>query len=537
MVSHSEIRPRGGLGRLLTWMLFAVAFVAGPMLPGRAVAQDVDAEVESLVEEASNHYDNLEIGKAREKLKQAIQAGQEGDASNATMASAYVMVGVVEYGAERKKDRALKAFKEAARLDPEATIPDVYQTPTLTDLMKKAKEQTEPVGGADEGTDTGEKREVDEFTHEPISSHQAGNTLTVEAFVPENVPAESVVFVFQRYDQEGEWQRVELEATNATRFAAEIPAYKIYTTQISYYIEVEGPEGGIITTSGSKQSPHSFTVLGNSDFDPEQAKKEYLAKQEETEGDEGDTDDTEQDEGDTEDEDTDVGDETDGRATPVAYLDIGGGTGVGFLTGDATLQPTANPTHAIQPGLSSAFAHTRIGGGYQFPNGAQLGIYLRFQFLPAQNFSEIRSSLAEQEGINRDYRGFRQAPCFGIGLPGDCLLGAKYRWFFSEPNPVQFFSSVGAGVGRVRHWLRLKNKVSRNDFCERTNKPVYQSEQGDFCYRADTVRPGWVHFGVGGGMAYEFSQSVTFFAESYLQVLFPNTALNLDINIGPQFRF
>jgi hypothetical protein len=403
--------------------------------------------------------------------------------------------------------------------------------------MKKAKEETDSAGGGGGDTvDTGEKREVDEFTHEPIASHQAGDPLTVEAFVPENVPAESVVFVYQRYDQEDEWQRVGLEATNATRFAAQIPAHKIYTTQISYYIEVEGPSGGIITTSGSEQRPHSFTVLGNSDFDPEEAKEKYLARQEEDEAGEGETGETG--EGETGDGETDVGAEPGGRTAPVGYLDIGGGTGVGFLTGDATLQPTANPTHTIQPGLSSAFAHTRIGGGYQFPNGAQLGIYIRFQFLPAQNFTEIRRSLAERDGISRDYRGFRQAPCFGTGLPGDCLLGAKYRWFFSKPNPVQFFSSVGAGVGRVRHWLRLKNKVSRNNFCERANKPIYQdSEKGNFCYRADTVRPGWVHFGVGGGMAFEFSQSVAFVAASYLQVLFPSTALNLDINIGPQFRF
>jgi len=536
MAPGRTIPSRNGLRQLLVCTLLLAGLLAGVFLPRRAAAQDVDDRIESLVDSASSDYDNLEIPSSIEKLERAIELGEEQNASDSVVARAYVMLGVVRYGKTRDKDKALEAFERAAKRDPEASIPNVYETPTLSELMKQAKES---VGT---GAGTGAEREVDEFDHEPISSAQAGEPLLVEAFVPTDLAAETVEFVFKRYNQD-EWSRVELEATNATRYAEEVPGYRIYSPQITYYLVVRNSAGDVVARSASESEPHTFTVLGNAGFDPEEAKEEYLARQEEDEEErEGrDEDETEQvDEDEDADEKADEkADDTDELDRPsddrnVGYVDVGAGTGLGLLTG-GTLKPTANSDRPIQPGVTSAFAHLRIGGGYVLPNGAQLGLYFRFQFLPTQDFDQIRN-----DPQSPNYRGFADGPCLGSELPGDCLLGAKYRWFFSEPTPVQWFSSIGAGFGRVRHWLRLRERVAddRNGFCERENKTIRQNDQGeDFCFRADTARPGWIHLGVGGGLTYELTQTVSLLGEAYLQFFFPDTGFNLDVNIGPQFRF
>ena len=521
------------------WLLLAGGFlVAMTLSPREAFAQD--AEIKRLVNEATNNYDTLQIKAAEQKLEKAINMGESQGASGAVVAKAYVMLGIVRYGATRDKKAALKAFKQAISKSADAEIPPVYQTPTLEKLMKEARKTAKPKGGGEEqkGVGTGPQRDVDKFTHEPIASAKAGKALLVEAFVPKNMPAASVYFIFKRYNA-SEWHQAELSATNATRFAVEVPGYRIHTSQVSYYLEAVDSSGNVIARSGAKNRPHNITVLGSSGFDPEKAKKEYMERkrrreaqrkkrQEQQKKKQQQKEKQKQAKKGKGDGKTDTGKKKSGPSGPVVYFDFGGGTGVGFLPGGG--QPTANPGRGVQPGLAPAFGHLRLGAGGMISSSAQLGLYFRWQFSPAQDFQAIR----EQNGPS-DYTGFQNGECLGIGLAGDCLLGLKYRWFFSDEPGVRVFSSIGAGFGRVRHWLRLKERES-SSFCD--GKTIISQPGSDsFCYRRDTVRPGWIHFGVGGGASIDLNETFALIGEAYLEVLFPDTAINIDFNVGPQFRF
>ena len=195
--------------RLLAfWTLLAVGVVAATVVaPRPAAAQSAKKQVEKLIEEASNHYDTLQIQKAETKLGKAIDLGEQSGVSGEVVARAHVMLGVVRYGATRSKKKALAAFKQAVKQDRKAEIPPVYQTPTLTKLMKKAQASLPPPE-PDNQTDNGQKdqsdggasqaTQVDEFTHEPIGSAQAGEPLTVEAFVPSDISVDVIYFNFQR---------------------------------------------------------------------------------------------------------------------------------------------------------------------------------------------------------------------------------------------------------------------------------------------------------------------------------------------------
>jgi len=516
---------------LVSWGLVLGTVVAAVgVAPGAAVAQE--QKVEQMVEEASGKYDMLEIGAAEKKLEQAIDFAEQKGVSGTPLARAHMMLGVVRYGAEKDKQVALTAFKDAVAEDPNIELPDVYETPTLKKLMEEARSSvdTSPEPSARADGSGSSAREVDEFTHEPPASATAGEPLTIEAFVPTDMSVAAVYVKFQRYDQDTTWQRVDLEAKNATKFAADIEGRRIYTSQMAYYVQAVDDSGGVVARSGSAREPHAVTVLGSSDFDPRKAKGDDTSGG--TTPKDGETDDEMaggpgDDTDDPEPGPTDEGSGSDDGDPPVAYFDLGGGTAAGFLPGG---QPTANPDHDVSAGLAPAFGHARFGAGAFLSERASLGLYMRWQFSPTQDFDAI---LARNDGGS--YSGFADGECLGTGLPGDCLLGVKYRWFFTNTPDLGLYSSFGAGVGRVRHWLRLKENAEAQ-FC--ADKPTYRQAGGqEYCYRRDTVRPGWVHFGVGGGVTYEINDVFALMGEAYMQVLFPDAAINLDVNVGPQFRF
>jgi hypothetical protein len=156
-----------------------------------------------------------------------------------------------------------------------------------------------------------------------------------------------------------------------------------------------------------------------------------------------------------------------------------------------------------------------------------LGLFFRWQLSPAQSFQDIDS-------LQRSGFPTTEAQCLGIGLVGDCQLGLMVRHFLSSSPGLRVFASGGLGVGRVREWLRLKEKAS-NEFCD--NRRTFSSNGRSFCYRRDTVRPGWFHFGGGGGLEWPVTNQFSLIAEGYLQVLVPTAAMHLDINVGPRFEF
>jgi hypothetical protein len=117
----------------------------------------------------------------------------------------------------------------------------------------------------------------------------------------------------------------------------------------------------------------------------------------------------------------------------------------------------------------------------------------------------------------------------------------KYRYVFAQ-GMSQFYSSVGGGIGRVRNWLRLKQSTTdaNGTAClnlDGTQKPSFTDPRyGEYCYLRDTVRTGWAHFGIGGGMNYPLTKVMDFSVDTYLMFLFPDTSINADLNFGLRFR-
>ena len=186
------------------------------------------------------------------------------------------------------------------------------------------------------------------------------------------------------------------------------------------------------------------------------------------------------------------------------YLSLGGGTGVGLLTGGT---PTTFPNSEVKLGLSPTIGHGMFGLGWIIDADMRLGLYFRLQPVPVQSFEGLPASATDRT-LGEE--------CLGLGLGSDCLIGMKYQYFITEGvDNVRFYTSVGLGVGRVRNWLRIKEYAYEAQLgpggvqvptanCQ--NKEIYIESNGDeYCYVRDTVRTGWGHFALGGGLFCGFS--------------------------------
>jgi opacity protein-like surface antigen len=493
---------------LLVLALTAVGFGTLVVQPSEAVAQGTEETIEGMLEQAINDYDVLQIADSKKKLNDAIELARSEGVSGPVVADVYVMLGIVEYADSRDKAQTKEYFLSALREDRSAEIDPVYQSPTLVDVMEEARNEVGPAppDGGDSG-DGGEAT-VSGFEHEPVVSARAGEPLELEAFMPPDMPVYRV-YAYYRHFGEDEYEKLEMSATSATRFAVDIPKDQVRTSQIDYFIEAEDRAGSVLANAGSANTPFNITILGSGDIQPPDG------------GDGGDG----RDGGDG----GDGGDEPVGPSDKVAYMNLSGGTGIGFLGGG---EPTARPNVPVKGGVAPAFAHGLLDAGYIINKKSTIGLYFRWQFSPAQDFEVIPEQSKEATGFPTT-----KQECLGLGLPGDCLLGVKYRYFFQNNDTLRLYSSGGAGVGRVRHWIRLKQYITSETRAECADKEKFSDARGEYCYVRDTVRSGWAHAGAGLGIEFPLSENVALAGDAFLYLLVPEVAFNLDASAGLHFRF
>jgi hypothetical protein len=501
---------------LALWLAMAASSIM-VSLPSVAVAQDNQAKLDAMLQQATDDYDVLMIADAKTKLKDAIALADREDMSGPVVADLYVMLGIVDFAEARDESSAKDTFVQALEHNYSATIPAHYENPTLAKAMEDARQEVpEPSPTSQGGTQAGgTQARSGKFEHNPPPTAKAGQSLDLQAFIPQDMPVYRV-FIYHRRFGENDFQKLEMKATGATRFAAKIPADQVKTSQIEYYIEAVDRGGDVLAQAGTQPSPLNTTVLGSSGSD--------LFGDGGGNGDDNGGDD----------DGGGVGDDDGPSTDQKIYVMITGGSGLGFLPGGS---PTAHPEREVSGGIAPAFAHGMIDAGYMLSENAHLGMYMRWQFSPPQDFGAIPAASKGGSSFLST-----KDECLGLGLPGDCLLGVKYRWFFKDIKRFRLYSSTGAGIGRVRHWLRLKEPYFTQDGqtasaqCAGKDR-VEDSNVGDICYVRDTVRPGWAHFGVGAGAMWPVHDNVDLAADGYLIVLVPETGINFDVNLGLNFRF
>ncbi len=477
--------------------------------PAPAFAQHIDARLETMLTEAADDYDMLMLEEAEAKLEDAVKIGRKQNGSPRVLSRVYMLLGVVRFASTRDESLVEDAFYQAIEIEPRATLDRVYQTPVLNIVFERAQRRAQtssaPKNAQPPASTTPPPTVADgKIEHTTLRRANAGQSLLFEVYVPETMPVFRI-HVFHRRFGEDAFTQSEMMPTSNTRFALSLDPKEVRSSQISYYIEAIDRSGKVLANAGRSQDPYTLTVIGSGESQPETNTVIVPVSPEKP-----------------------VPVESDFKTTQEPgigfYAMLAAGSDIGFLPGGGT-NPTANPTREVSAGIAPAFAQALLDLGIMITPSAHLGLYFRWQFSPAQDFAQLPAGSIDKGSGFWDTK----EECLGLGLPGDCLLGLKYKYVFSTGFP-EFYSSVGAGVGRMRNWLRLK-ELATNPACN--GKEVIAN--GDYCYLRDTVRTGWAHFGVGGGFNLPINENFDFTTDAYLMLFLPDTSINLDLNLG--FRF
>jgi hypothetical protein len=511
MMSMTTLKHRA-LRCLLVATLFCVASSFVTLTPTAAYAQDATvSRIEKLLAQAMEDYDVLEIDSSEQKLKKAVELADAEGVDHPVMARVWIMVGIVRFAATRDEGVAEIAFTEALKYDRTAEIPAVYKTPDLDTIMGEVRDALPPEE-APEGPTAGG---VAEITHKPLQTADAGKPLNFRVEVPSDMPVYSVVVYIRRFN-ETDFGIFELKPTSATVFAGDLAAKEVRTSQIDYYIEAKDRGGKVIAKIASNEVPYNIVVLGSGDV----ADNGSGGGSDLTDGDrDGEGDGDGDGDGDT---------ETPSTSDTIMYVNLGVGTGGGFIAGEATSTVFGS---SVNPGVAPAFGHAMIDIGATITDSAHIGLFFRFQFAPTQDLSATPPEDTSFPTTDQE--------CLGLGLPGDCILGLKYKWFFSNSDSLRLYSTFGSGVGRVRNWVQVKQRATSPSCAgkEILSDTDSNGNPVDVCFVRDTVRNGWLHFGLGGGVGIPITDNIDFLIDTYLMVLVPETAINLDATAGFGFRF
>lgn len=519
--SHSLFSGLVGLGSFLVAATAALCLVVAPTTAWASSAEDRLGE---LLEEAEEGYDMLYFEDAEEAIREGIQLADREDIRSQAVAELYVLLALIRH-ADGEDTLAEDAFVQAIETYPDIEVDPFYRTPATEELMERAGERADPPPFDEPGVDPPDddpspdiddpppEDEVDPLTHSPIPRADAGESLVFRAEIPADLPIFRVHIHHRRFGED-DFVQDEMDPTDATGFSYTLDANQVHTSQIEYFITAIDRSGDVVAESGRRTNPHRISVIGDADRTDTPP-----------------------------DGDVPVDPDDDPRPPDATgfFGALAFGTDLGFLPGGTP--PTANQDRSVSPGIAPAFAHSLIDLGWRLTENNNVGMYFRWQFAPAQDFS----SPVIEDNLDHDASFVRhQDECFGFGLPGDCLLGLKYERIVSTDVP-EFYSSVGLGVGRVRNWLKLKQTTAPED-SEESPDPAclfedgsrrethFDDDIGHYCELRDTVRTGWFHFGVGGGMYIPITDMMDLVTDTYLMVHVPDTSVNLDINIGMRFR-
>lgn len=473
------------LSRVLLILCLGTSFtLVGPQGVPTAFAQSsVEKKLQSSLTDAIDDYDILQIQDAEKRLEDAIALAEKEKYTGPVLAKIYVMLGIVRFAATRDEAVTEDAFASALENDYNAVLDPAYATPTLEDLMARAKKRVPPPQTSSS---------VAEFTHTPVKTAEGGQALVLKAQAPADLKVAKMMALYRRFDEQ-QFQRIEMKA-QGTEYTATIPGSEVRTSQIEYFIFAEDQNGDIVARAGSDQAPFNVTVLGSSNVKTDPVPDPIEPDP-----------------------------ETPGASRKYAYVSVFGGTGGGLLLSGSA---TANPSVVPGVGTAPAFGHTTIEAGGMITESAHLGVFFKFQFAPAQDFSSLNPDPGS---------GFwdTEEPCFGLGLPGDCMLGLKYKWSFVKTDSLRVYSSFGSGIGRVRNWIQFKQRNVQS--CG--GKEILSDSESSYCYLRDTVRNGWFHAGAGGGVGIPLTDWLEFTGDLYVMVLLPKTSINADLNAGFTFLF
>jgi hypothetical protein len=533
------IRWKGLSHYVLAFAAVALAF------PFSGVARAEDATmVDKIVQmnkSALEDFQSQDWDSAKETLLAALVAGKRsGLEAHPIMARTYVHLGVVYLTGLKDRKKGLQSFARALEIDPTIKLSKAMSTPELEDALAEAGKQVKPRAGAEASageapatpppppppkrrgpamvdenatpapTPTAsvpKKRPIMNTEDETAEPDVPAHVTALDCPTPDDVPPDkavklrcvvasnlSVAKVVLLYRQPGseEFGEAEMALTPKGWYEGKIPKKAVTGKSIQFYFEGRNAAGKALVSNGRSDSPNLILLR------EKKAAEEAEADAAESSGG-----------ADTEENPLDERDATQG---PKLYLGKVDKSRIGV---DARY---GNRRFWIGLGLGSGYGYAKGNGleirhdlnvnpGYEAGAGwAGLG-----HLAPELGFQVTPDFAISIEGRNQ---WIPQSGKFGKFAYGGAQSVMARLLFFTKQSQLRFFGSVMGGGGQGFRFV----------LCPDEKIPDFK----------DTVRGGPYLAGVGGGLNYEMSHSMSLVLEVNGLAGFPIFSMVVDVNAGIQ---
>jgi hypothetical protein len=264
------------------------------------------------------------------------------------------------------------------------------------------------------------------------------------------------------------------------RYGAEIPTSATSGGTVAYYIEAEDANGAPVAARGSVDNPLVIHLLG-------------VGISHRTGEDQDDEDEDEDDEG----------------VEHHYFVGMLIGSGIGYATGkgDTNADVVIDPAGMAPAGLVQVAPEF----GYWMSPSLMLSLQIRYQYITGTTDIYETSTTQCPDRVchtaNYAFAAF-----------------AKATWKFGAEKFHPFFS-LAAGGGRIRHVVNFQRNLAKN--CG--------PNHNEACI--DTIGAGPVLLGPGGGLMYDFTDSLAAVVQVNSVLAFPTFSFHVDANLGVAYNF
>jgi hypothetical protein len=527
-----------------------LACAGAVLFPARtALAQD-QAAIDKLVQmnkKALDDFDTLDFDAAKRKLLDALAAGKKAGLDNhPVMGRTYIHLGAVYITGFHDRQRGLQSFGRALEIDPSIQLSKGIESPEVSSAFAEAQRNARSGGASGGGGDEsapapkkkhrgpimeGDESAASEDRPPPKKKRKNPNEepdlpahinaldcptpdeaiidkpLVTRCAVAANLPVASVYLMYRAPDKE-EFNEVLMTKTPKGWLQAKIPKKAVTGKSIQFYFEGRNAAGKPVVANGGAESPNIVLVV-------EEAAAGEAAK---AAGGEEDENPLEENEGDQRPKIHLGRTDTSREGLDTRYgkrkwwIGIGVGSGYGFAKGNG-FEAVNKSRETIPPG--SQCSDTNPGFHcLQFQQGlafAGLGhLVPEFGYALTPNMAVSLEGRLQYTGIPAKYSQFAAKGAIGV---------LAKLMFYTKQSQLRFFGTVIAGGGNYR-FVGYPDAGSSNMY-------------SDF---KDTVAAGPVLLGVGGGLYYEASHTVSLVVEVHELAGLPLIGLVTDLNLSLQFN-
>jgi hypothetical protein len=476
---------------------------ASSLALAQAPSPEALAKVRDLNKRAVDAYENLDLEEARKALMQALElCATEGLNRHALKAQTHVNLAVVLVGGLKQRDAAIKQFQRALEIESTIRVPKRLSNPEIQSAFDTALREMGSVGPTQatpppEAPPVASRPPAAEpaapaagapIVHRVVTSGRTGVAVPVSARVSPSLTFDRLVLAY-RPEGATDFLARDMERDESGEYAARIPEPATHGDSVAYYVEARARNGQALATSGSADEPHTVRLTSDG---PEPVAEVESAP-------------------------TEVDEPSRPRAAPRIWLSLGIGGGGGWAKGTpevnrnyqdmATRQVRALEWASVAPARLMHFAPEL---GFFINPRLMLSVQGRLQLTTGA--TEVRHDSCKPTGVCEPASG------------AVAVLG-RATWFLREREALRPFLSLGAGAGYIRYLVDLKDMPLPADCGPMRNQVC-----------VDTVAGGGFLIGPSAGFVYDLNGAFSVTAALNSLVGLPDTAVNLDLNLGIAYR-